>query len=226
MKAKFGLLALLVIGAVFASGCVNTTVGPSAMAVSCNWVYKTNGDYFDLIRANLGYDELGNEVIARIPGGLQKTMLSDGYIHEIDGCSKELGWVKPTNVAFLSKTVAEWNQETIECDEEMEAKREQLRLEKCGSLDFDFFVECSGEAPCAYSAPPEGVENPTNCTYFISQEEAMDLGSCKGHTYSIGMVIDRDPFSELYFCDTGFSIEDINNLIENNQLDTECEKLI
>ncbi|MFQ5647916.1 MAG: hypothetical protein ACE5FW_01655 [Candidatus Aenigmatarchaeota archaeon] len=233
MRTKAGLLVLMVVGVIWVSGCVQQPLGPMVGVAPCNWVYKTNGDYFDLIRANLGHDEFGNEIIARIPGGMNKTELANDYIHEIDGCSRELGWVKPTNVAFLSKTVQEWIQEDIDCMEEIRAKDEQLKIEKCGSLDFDFFVECNtfqsatGEEICAIGpVPGPEIENPTNCTYYVSLEENVERNSCKGHTYSIDMVIDRDPFTELYFCNMSFSIDEINNIILNNQLDTQCEKLV
>lgn len=193
--------------------------------IPCNWVYKTNEDYFNLINANLGYDDDGNEIIAIIPGGMLKDKLENGYIHEIRGCSKTLEWVKPANVAFLNKTIQEWLQEDVACTDEMQNKLNQLRIQKCGSLNFDIFEECNTFSECSVSAPPEGTTTPTKCTYNITREESNHISSCEGHKYSINMVIDRNPFTELYFCQMSGIVE-INEAIKNNQLDTECEKII
>ncbi len=231
MKKKYSWIIgiVIVLGIILIYVNVNNQ---KTSTIPCDWVYKTNEDYFNLINANLGSDEDGNEVIAIIPGGMLKDKLENGYIHEIRGCSKTLGWVKPANVAFLNKTVQEWLQEDVACTDEMQNKLNQLRIQKCGSLNFDIFEECStiptttGEYECSFSgAPGPEIKTPTKCTYNMTREESNHISSCEGHKYSIDMVIDRNPFTELYFCQVGGIVE-INEVIRNNQLDTECEKII
>jgi len=225
---KVHFLALFitsVAGLMLISGCTQDQV---ALA-PCQWVFKTNGDYSNLVSVLLTQDKTE---IAVYPffSGIEK--LDQGYYLSVSGCAYDEGIFEGTNIAFTSITMDQWNQAQEDCYQQMAEKHTQLKIQKCGSLDFDMFEECliseneeiDMEPECSITAPPIGVEIPTVCSYNYTSDE---LDSSCEPTYSaidlLNNIVDDDPLTELYFCD---SREDPSSLIKNNELASKCTRKI
>ena len=63
-------------------------------------------------------------------------------------------------------------------------------------------------------------ENIGSCVRAISRSEIFD--NYVDVEYLLNNVVDDDPFTEFYLCDVDF--EGLNDIINNNELDTRCEK--
>lgn len=222
-----GIMAIA--GAILMSGCVKHKVGP-ARSPACSWVFKTRGNYSDLVPVRLF--RFQNETrVAEYPifGGRIKK-LHQGYYIGRHGCyPKEM----IENVVFTSITWDEWRQSQEDCIQQMKKKKDQLRIQKCGSLDFDIFEECNtftvpGKRICKETVPPKNVTNPTKCTYDITLEESKWVNSCEPLISAddfLNNIIDYDPFTELYLCRIG-DIDTLNSIIDNGELDIKCKKII
>ncbi len=134
----------------------------------CSWVFKTRGDYYNLVYGFV-YDDRSK--FATLPSAnlkVRSDKLNNGYFAISRGCSPDYlkyPYANPYNFVFCNMTYEEW------------AKF------KMGGNDF-----------------------------------------------LIPLIIDN-PFEELYFCgeDTPFfgvlSVEELNEIIDNDELSTKCEKI-
>lgn len=226
MERRYNLL--LAISAMFAivliSGCIFQT-NPPAQLKACNWVFKTKADYSNLVSVLVNQDKTQ---VTAYPffGAIKK--LNEDYYFSIYGCS----YSDKMGVAFTSITQDEWNQSQHACDQQMNDRDIQVRIQKCGSLDFDIYEVCrtdpnSTERVCVETVPSMNVSSPTKCTYDITPADANWNASCEPTLSSkdfLNHVISYRPFTELYLCN--MSSDQLNSTIDNGELSTKCEKKI
>ncbi len=106
---------------------------------------------------------------------------------------------------------------------------------KCGSSDFECMI---GLQPQGNGSVWDCIAKETGkiCKFNLSSEEEQEHqkyincsigagGKYRELLRQIENVIDRDPFTELYFCLETVP-EKLNELIDNNQLNDKCEKII
>lgn len=238
MRGKYWFVSgiIIVLGVVLVSGCVQQT-SPTMQLAPCNWVFKTKGNYSNLISVVLNEAKNG---LSGYPGFEKMKSLNGGYYTVRWGCfDKESATRYSERIAYTSITWDQWNFNEEDCSKQMLDKTNQLRVKKCGSLNFDVFEECNnfsspGNITCSISTSLS-TTNPTKCAYNISLDENIWRSRCEPAISSTDLfrnIIDTDPFTELYLCkDTlispGSSIQStLNLIIDNNELNTKCEKVI
>ena len=91
------------------------------------------------------------------------------------------------------------------------------------------YFTSSGEKLCSKPMPGTSIQNPKICTYEITLEESKWKNSCEpkiDNAVLLEKIIDADPFTELYICDTRATLTELNKIIDNDELNSKCKKLI
>lgn len=223
-----GLFTVLAI--VLISGCIQQNNPPSQIR-ACSWVFKTKGNYSDLVSVLVNQNRT---MVTAYPffGPLNK--LDSNYYSSIWACA----YSDNMGIAFTSITWGEWDQSQNACSQQIIDKEIQVRIQKCGSLNFDMFEECRDyPSPtghiCVETVSSPNVSNPTICSYNVTPDDISWNTTCEPTLSSedfLNRIIDYKPLTELYLCNISSgqlnTTNQLNTMIDNGELSTLCEKKI
>jgi hypothetical protein len=198
---KIFIFSLLLIAVLASSGCMEMgmrEMGTFVRAPTCNWVFKTNADYSNLIAVSLITDK--SRVTHAPFFGASIERLDRGYYTGVSGCEYPQEWV----IAFTNITIDEWERTQEECRQQIMQKEENDTEKE------------------SKTSPGTGPRQMKAEDTFCDSDLFLDL-LINFQNY----IMDDDPFTELYVCDAPVkNAQELNSMISSGELESACKRQV
>ncbi len=177
------------------------SINDPAYTPGCNYIYKTNQNYFEYI-AGIANNETGEYKLMSWPTNFQDKKLVQGYISGRGGCM--------------------WEEESL-ADEWVILNA--IKSEIYNTHGFPGCLELKKQTyPECYNQTYKEGQN-QECDTIFEKESNSETSICPTHSISTSSIMAKNVLTEFYVCNNT-NIEQSNSIIENNQLDTSCIKII
>lgn len=172
----------------------------------CIYVYKTNQDFFPYV-AGIANNLTGEYSIINWPINYQDKELEQRYILGSGG------YCELSEQSFIH----DW----VILDLEKSELYYSIGYPGCIELQKQTYPDCYGERNYK---PGQNLE----CDEIYKKESISDTSICPSFEITTENIQATNVFTDFYICDysIGNTVEEYNNIINNNQLDEFCKKLI
>jgi len=215
-KAIIWVIAIIVVCIVVVSAIflvnMNKKIGPGlppndnkAQTPGCVYVYKTNQDYFPYV-AGLANNRTGEYRVMGWPVNYEDKQLLQGYVLGGGGCLSDNQSLTSDWVIFDLRKSDLYN---------------DMGYPGCLELEKQTYPQCYGDVQYKQGQNPE-------CDAIYEQESNSETSICTSHSITTENIQATNVITEFYVCkySVGMTVEEYNDIISNNQLDSLCTKLV